>query len=170
MEINETEVRLDFHIYAILNFDLLIGYPSENLFQEKFSHGSLSEEFGKTASATHLDIPMAEHHPSNDPFEEVKFVTPFVSPSPLLEPKPCASGHRNFVLDDGKNSILILHDKSLRNKNSCAMDMLLCTPCPYKEHNHLSLLIYKFFGRMVVDAYVYHKHCKSRGCVVVLTL
>ena len=113
---------------------------------------------------------MAEHHPNNDPFEEVKFVTPFISPSSTLEPKPCPSGHPNVVLVDGKNSTLILHDKSLRNENSCAVDMLLSTPHSYEEHNHLSLLVYKLFGRMVVDAYVYHKHCKSHGCVVVLTL
>ena len=138
MEINETKVRLEFHIYAILDFDLLIGCPSKKLFQEKSSRGRLSEEFGKTASATHLDIPMAEHHPNNNPFEVVKFISPFVSPklayetkcpsSPSLKPKPCPSGHPNVVLNDGKNSMLILHNKSLRNKNSCAMDMLLSTP------------------------------------------
>jgi len=50
------------------------------------------------------------------------------------------------------------------------MDMLLSTPSSYEEHNHLSLLIYKLFGRMVVDAYVYHKYCKSHRCTVVLTL
>ena len=59
IKINETKVHLDFHIYAILDFDLLIGYPLEKLFQEKPSHGSLSEEFGKITSTTHLDIPMA---------------------------------------------------------------------------------------------------------------
>jgi hypothetical protein len=170
IEIDETEVHLDFHIYAILDFDLLIGCPFEKLFQEKSSYGSLSEEFGKTASATHLDIPMAEHHPNNDPFEEVKFVTLFISPSPSLKPKPCPSGHPNFVLHDDQNSTLSLHNKSLRNKNSCAMDMLLSTPRSYGEHNHLSLLVYKLFGRMVVDAYIYHKYCKSCSCTAVLTL
>jgi hypothetical protein len=85
--INETDVHLDFHIHAILNFDLLIGCPSKMLFHEKPTHGSLNEEFGKTASISHLDIPKVEHHPNNDPFEEVKFVTPFVPSSPLLELK-----------------------------------------------------------------------------------
>ena len=122
--INETEVHLDFHIFAILDFELLIGYPFGKLFQKKSTHGSLSEECGKTASATHLDIPMADHHPNNDPFEEVKFVTPFVSPSPSLKPKPCPSGHPNVVVDDGRNPTLILHGKSLRNENSYAMDIL----------------------------------------------
>jgi hypothetical protein len=142
----------------------------DNIFQEKPSHESLSEESGKTAFATHLDIPMVEHHPNNDPFEEVKFVTPFVSPSPSLEPKPCPFGHPNFVLNDGQNSMLILYDKSCRNKNSCAMDMLLSTPCPYGEHNHLSLLICKIFKRMVVDVFIYHKYCKSRSCIMELIL
>jgi len=100
VRIDETEVHLDFHIYAILDFDLLIGYPLEKLFQEKSSHGSLSEEFGKIASATHLDIPMAEHHPNKDPFEKVKFITSFVSPSPSLKPKPCPAGHPNVVLNN----------------------------------------------------------------------
>ena len=87
IKINETEVHLDFHIFAILDFELLIGYPFEIFFQKKPPHGSLSKEFGKFASATHLDNPMAEHYPNHNPSKEVKFVTPFVSPLPLLEHK-----------------------------------------------------------------------------------
>jgi hypothetical protein len=44
IKIDKTEVHLDFHIFAILDFDLLIGYPFEKLLQEKPSHGSLIEE------------------------------------------------------------------------------------------------------------------------------
>jgi hypothetical protein len=55
--IDETEVHLDFHIYAILEFEFLISHPLDNLFQEKPSHGSLSEELGKTASAHSLRYP-----------------------------------------------------------------------------------------------------------------
>jgi hypothetical protein len=100
IEINETKVHLDFHIFAILDFELLIGYPFEKLFQKKPSHGSLGEECGKTASATHLENPMVEHYPNHNLFEE-KFVTPFVSLSPSLEHKPCPSGHQNVVLNGG---------------------------------------------------------------------
>jgi hypothetical protein len=32
--IDENEVLLDFHISAIFEFDLLIGYPLDELFQE----------------------------------------------------------------------------------------------------------------------------------------
>ena len=44
-KINETVVRLDFHIYAILEFELLIGHPLDNLFQEKPSHGALMKNW-----------------------------------------------------------------------------------------------------------------------------
>ena len=52
IQINKTEVHLDFHIFAILDLDLLLGYPFEKLFQEKMSQGSLSQKLGKTAFAT----------------------------------------------------------------------------------------------------------------------
>ncbi len=208
LEIHETEVPLDFHIYAILDFDLLIGYPLEKLFHEKPIHGSREEKFGKIASA----FPKAEHLPNQNPFEEAKFISPFVSPellshpcetkclSPSLEPKPCPSGHQKVVLDSGRDSTFALHGTSFENKNSYAMDMpeappletnmessyehgkstfvipqvscslfgslefvLLLTTCPYEDPNHLLILVHKLFKRMVVDAYVYHKHCKSRS-------
>jgi len=40
----------------------------------------------------------------------------------------------------------------------------------YEDHNHLLVLVNKLFRRMVMDAYVYHKYCKSHESVVVLTL
>jgi hypothetical protein len=128
MKINETEVCLDFHIYAILEFDILIGHPLENLIQEKPSRGDLDEKLGITIFATHLEIPMLEHLPNQDLFEEAKFISLFVSPklacetehipSPSLEPMSCPSGHPNFVLDGDQDSTLILHE------NFCAMDIL----------------------------------------------
>jgi len=45
--IDTIEVFIDFHIFAILEFDLLIGYPLDKLFEEKPSHGFLDEKFGK---------------------------------------------------------------------------------------------------------------------------
>jgi hypothetical protein len=110
--IDKTEVHLDLHIFAIPEFDLLIGYPVEKLFQEKPSHGSLVEKFGKTTSTIsifHPKIPMANHNPNHNPIKEVKFVYSFIShkiacetehiPSPSLKPKMCPSGHPNIVLD-----------------------------------------------------------------------
>jgi hypothetical protein len=68
-----------------------------------------------------------EHHPNNDPFEEVKFITPFVPSSPSLKLKQCPPRHRNGVLNSGLHST----DVILGNRNFYAMDMLLSTPCPY---------------------------------------
>jgi hypothetical protein len=55
--INKIEVFIDFHIFAILEFNLLIGYPVEQLFKEKSSHGGLDEKFGKTAFASPIPCP-----------------------------------------------------------------------------------------------------------------
>ena len=61
VKIDKIEVRLDFHVYPIVDFDLLIGSPLENLLQGKLSQGSLSYESGETALITPiscLEIPM----------------------------------------------------------------------------------------------------------------
>ena len=118
IEIDGTKVHLDFHIYAILDFDLLIDYPFEKLFQEKPSQGSLNKKLGKTAFATpisYLESPIAKQHLTHNPFEEVKFVSPFISPklscetkcplSPSIELKPCPCGHQNVGLNNVRVNI-----------------------------------------------------------------
>jgi hypothetical protein len=72
IKIDKIEVQLEFHIYPILNFDLLIGYPLEKLLQVKSSQGSYNNEFGKTAFTTPIscpEIPMAKHHLNHDLLE-----------------------------------------------------------------------------------------------------
>jgi hypothetical protein len=88
---------------------------------------------------------MAEHHPNHDPFEEAKFVSPFVSPRlssetkwplPLsFEPEPCPSGHPNIILDDGRDSTLIMHDGSFEKENFCAIDMLKAPTLETKKNS-----------------------------------
>ena len=54
--IDKIEVHLDFYIYDILDFDLLLGLPLEKLLA---SHGSLDEKLREIGSATatpHLEI------------------------------------------------------------------------------------------------------------------
>jgi hypothetical protein len=65
MKINETKVCLDFHIFAILEFDLLVGHPIEKLFKEKSSYGSLDEKLGTTASTTPIPCPKSQRRSSN---------------------------------------------------------------------------------------------------------
>ena len=43
--IDEIKVHLDFHIFAILEFDLLIGYPLENFFKKNLLMGALMKSW-----------------------------------------------------------------------------------------------------------------------------
>jgi hypothetical protein len=82
---------------------------------------------------------MAKQHPDHEPFEEVRFMSPFVSPKlayeterplpPSLKLNPCPSGHQNIVLDSGRDSTLILHE------NFYAMDIPIATTLETKEMN-----------------------------------
>ena len=47
---------------------------------------------------------------------------------------------------------------------------MLCAPSIREDYNCLKVLSCKTFRRPVVDAYVYRKHCRFRGCTATLTL
>jgi len=84
---SKTEVHSDYHILASHDFGLLIGYPLKNFFKKNYPMGALKEEFGKTTSAmsiSHLENPMAKHHPNHDLFKEDKFTSLFISPKLCL--------------------------------------------------------------------------------------
>ena len=60
-------------------------------------------------------------------------------------------------------------------KTSCSFNAtpesgMLSAPCTHKDYNHLMVLFCKTFRRLVVDVYVYRKHCRFRGCTVALIL
>jgi hypothetical protein len=96
--IDKIEVFLDFHIFAILEFDLLIGHPLENLIQEKPSHGGLDERLGTFASATSilcLESPKAKQHPNHDVFEEAKFIPHLFHLGFLVKPFVPRQPHSN---------------------------------------------------------------------------
>ena len=47
---------------------------------------------------------------------------------------------------------------------------MLSAPCTHKDYSHPIVLFCKIFRRLVVDVYVYHKHCRFCECTVALTL
>ena len=47
---------------------------------------------------------------------------------------------------------------------------MLSAPCTHEDYNHLKVLFYKIFKRLVVDVFVYSKHCRFCGCTMALTL
>ena len=80
--IDKLEVHLDFYIYDILDFDLLLG-----LSLEKTSHGSLDEKLRETGSATathHLENFLAKPLPKQNPLKETMHTSPFISSELVL--------------------------------------------------------------------------------------
>ena len=58
-------------------------------------------------------------------------------------------------------------------KTSCSFNAtpesgLLSALCTHEDYNHLMVLFCKIFRRLVVDVYVYRKHCRFHGCTVAL--
>ena len=82
--IDKIEVHLDFYIYNILDFDLLLGYPLEKLLA---SHGSLDEKLSETGSATTTSCSenlLAKPLPEQNPLEEMMHTSLFISFEPVL--------------------------------------------------------------------------------------
>jgi hypothetical protein len=77
------------------------------------------------------------------------------------EGKDSIDEHVSFILEITQEPCLF---------NASPESGMLCAPCTHEDYNHLKVLSCKIFMRLVVDAYVYHKHCKFRGCFVALTL
>ena len=56
------------------------------------------------------------------------------------------------------------------SSNAIPKSGTLSAPYTHENYNHLKVLFCKIFRRLVVDVYVYRKHCRFRGCTVALTL
>ena len=83
--IDKLEVHLDFYIYDILDFDLLLGLPLEKKLLA--SHESLDEKLRETGSATatpHLENLLAKPLPKQNPLKEMMHTSPFISSKPVL--------------------------------------------------------------------------------------
>ena len=186
--IDKIVVNLDFHIFDILNFDLLIGYPLENFHHSPL--GSLLEKLGEMTSASPcLENSLAKSCPKQNPLEEMHEQT---SPS-SIEFEPILSSPHCVVLDHNRDTTMIFHDEPLEIENSWAREsseaLILefeennsidehgsfivetSPPCSFStslelgthrtmnsfaSRNLLKSLSSKMFGRMVVDAFVYH--------------
>ena len=83
--------------------------------------------------------------------------------APTLESKEKDSinEHESFTLE---------MPQKLCSFNATPESDTVCAPCTDEDYNHLMVLFCKIFRRLVVDVYVYRKHCRFRGCIVALTL
>ena len=83
----------------------------------------------------------------------------------IPEPTTLESERKNSTNEQGNFSF----GEACSHKESPESSQLGAT-CSYGDHNHFFILVYKMFRRMVVNAFVYRKHLKFCGCIVVLTL
>src|SRR6185369_4091920 len=83
--------------------------------------------------------------------------------APTLESKEkdSTNEHGNFTFD-------IPHKPC--SFNATLESGMLSALCTHEDYNQLKVLFCKIFRRLVVDVYVYRKHCRFRGCIVTLTL
>jgi hypothetical protein len=82
------EVALDFHIFDVYDFDVLIGHPFEKLFLEAPILGTLDVKLGRET----FSIPLyqtknspTEFLPQSDLIEEVIAISPFEPSKSSLE-------------------------------------------------------------------------------------
>ena len=92
---DKIEMHLDFYIYDILDFDLLLGYPLDKFL---ISHqGSLDEKLRETASATTTSCSensMVEHFPEQNMVDNMMHTPPFApSELVLLDNAESSQGH-----------------------------------------------------------------------------
>jgi hypothetical protein len=83
--VDKIKVNLNFHIFDVLDLDLLLGCPIEKLIDA--SQGSLDEKLREAASITtplFSKNSMVAPLPKQNPFEEMMHVSPFVSSEPVL--------------------------------------------------------------------------------------
>ena len=165
LTVEKIEVNLDFHIFDILDFDLLIGYSLESLLT---SHqGSLAELLRETAFATatpYLQNLLAKPLPEQNPLKETMHTSPFISSelvllgvlesseefdsedslhfcgdecssSPLIEFEPHPAGLEYVVLDLNRESTSSFHDESLEMENQWAMEFCEAPTLESEEKN-----------------------------------
>ena len=83
--IDSIKASLDFHVFDVLDLDLLLGSPLEQLFDT--SLGSLDDKLRGVASATATPCPkhpMAKPFPQPNPLEKTTRISPFVSSKLVL--------------------------------------------------------------------------------------
>ena len=85
---NNVEMVLDFHVFDIIDFDIMIGHPLEKLFLDPPKTRDLDVKLGRdtfTIPITRAKNLVAESLPHLDLPMEVMSVLPFYSPKSSLE-------------------------------------------------------------------------------------
>jgi hypothetical protein len=84
----DVKASLDFHVFKVPKFDILIGHPIEKLLTDVPNSGSLSINLGKESLSvpiTRATNSLAKISPIIEVIEEVLDVSPLDSPESTLE-------------------------------------------------------------------------------------
>jgi len=82
------DVILDFHVFDVQDFDLMIGHPIEKLLMDALTQGKLDVRLGKENFSVQISRganSLAEPSLDSEPIMEVTGILPFDSPESLLE-------------------------------------------------------------------------------------
>jgi len=82
------DVILDFHVFDVQDFDLMIGHPIEKLLMDALTQGKLDVRLGKENFSVQISRAansLAEPSLDSEPIMEVTGILPFDSPESLLE-------------------------------------------------------------------------------------
>ena len=85
---DKTELALDFHIFEVQDFNILIGHPVEKMFQNISPLGTLDVTLGgKDISLPILrsKVSMTEPTPQEETVDEVEAILPIETPESSLE-------------------------------------------------------------------------------------
>jgi hypothetical protein len=132
-------------------------HPPEIPFQFR---DDLYEDYGNTLNYSSK----TKAHPKHEPFEEVMFVSSFVSSEPIahlheterpsspsIKPKPCPPGLQNVVLVYHQERTMFLHDASLEMENLQASDKLE-TSTLEGERKHLTYEHESFYFKIPLNS------------------
>jgi hypothetical protein len=131
--IDEIQNSLDFHIFDVLDLDLLLGSPLEKLFET--SLGSLDDEFREAASATTtpcLGHFMVKLLPKQNSLEKTTYISSFTSSEHLLI--EIAESSNSHEYDSGE----ILHPCEDERSSSLSTDF---EPLPAGPHHVVFLIM-----------------------------
>ena len=86
-----------------------------------------------------------------------------------FDEKPTLESIEKDSVDEHGSFILGILQESC-SFNASPESGMLSASCTHEKSNHPKVFSCKIFRRVVVDAFVYRKHCKFCGCTVALTL
>ena len=96
----DVEIILDFHMFDVQDFDLLIGHPIEKFLTNASTQGTPEVHPGKETSFVQIAIAtntMIEPSLDSEPIEEVKGIILVDSPESLLEKGAEKSSRRRMI-------------------------------------------------------------------------